>query len=90
MTETRNDTCLAVKALSTADFVGTEDLDGDRAIQARVPRAVDLAHATRTEGGNDFERAQTRTGAEHDREVGYTRVGSTDGAVRCVRFRRTC
>ena len=76
MTETRNDACLAVKALTTANFVRTEDLDGDGATKARVPRAVDLAHTTRTEGGHYLERAQTRTSAEeHGRELGYTRVG---------------
>ena len=31
-----------------------QNFDGDGALEARVPRPVDLAHATRTEWGLDF------------------------------------
>jgi hypothetical protein len=31
-----------------------QDLDGDRALESRVPRLVDLAHAAGAGGGDDF------------------------------------
>ena len=37
-----------------------EHLDGDRAIEPGVARAVDLAHAARAERGDDFVRTETR------------------------------
>jgi hypothetical protein len=55
MTETRNGTRLAQEALATANLVGTEDFDSDRSTQARIPRAINLTHATRTQGGYDLE-----------------------------------
>jgi hypothetical protein len=39
-----------------------DDLDGDRAIEPRVPRFVDLAHAARAERGEDLVDAESRTG----------------------------
>ena len=41
-----------------------EDLEGDDAIQPRVAGFVDLAHATGTERGEDFVRAETTAGSE--------------------------
>src|SRR5262245_50515948 len=38
-----------------------EDLDRDGAVQARVPRLVDFAHAAGAERGEDFVRAEART-----------------------------
>ncbi len=55
MTEARNHACLAVKTLTTTQLVWTEDFDGDCPAESRVPRAVDLAHATRAESGHDLE-----------------------------------
>ena len=48
------------------DMLG-EDLDGDRAIEARVMRFVDLAHPAGANGGDDLVGAEARTGADgHD------------------------
>ena len=41
-----------------------QDLDGDVAIQLRVARAIDLAHAPGPEGGNDGVGAERVTGGE--------------------------
>ena len=43
---------------------GRQDLDCDIAIEARVPRPVDLAHAAGADGGEDFVRAETSAGSE--------------------------
>ena len=54
MVQGRHGACLAVEPLAKLR-VGRQavrqDLDGDRAVQPRVPRAVDLSHAARAEGG---------------------------------------
>ena len=41
-----------------------QNLDRDLAFQLRVGRPIDLAHATRADGGNDFVRAKTGAGSE--------------------------
>ena len=48
-----------------------QDLDGDVAIEPRVARLVDLAHATRAERRQDFVGAETGSGCE--RHVGRGR-----------------
>jgi hypothetical protein len=54
---------LALEALAPIGIgcqIGRQDLDGDVAVQPRVARAIDLAHAAGTERGEDFVRAETR------------------------------
>jgi len=46
-----------------ADF-GRQDLDGDRAVEARIAGFVDLAHPTRADGGEDLIRAEANTNRE--------------------------
>ena len=41
-----------------------QDLDRDIAPKFRVTRAIDLAHAARTDLGDNFIRAKTRPGSE--------------------------
>ena len=41
-----------------------QDLDRDRAIEPRVARPVDLAHAAGAEGRDDLVRAEARAGGE--------------------------
>ena len=41
-----------------------QNLDRDLALQLRVARAIDLAHATGAERGQDFVRAEARAGCE--------------------------
>ena len=55
MAESGNAACFLEEALATGTFVGPEYLDGDSPIEACVPRAVDLAHATGAEYGDDLE-----------------------------------
>ena len=43
---------------------GGQDLDGDHAVEAGVARSINLAHATRTEGGEDFVRTEASAGRE--------------------------
>ena len=43
---------------------GRKHLDRDLALQLRVARAIDLAHATGAEWGQDFVRAEARAGCE--------------------------
>ena len=58
-----------------------QHLDRDGAIEPRVARFVDLAHAARAEGGEDFIRTESGAGAEGQTlTVDYTgRDGSADG-----------
>jgi hypothetical protein len=44
--------------------LGRRDLDGDVAIESRVARAIDLAHAAFTDGGKDLVRTEAGTGAQ--------------------------
>ena len=43
-----------------------QHFDRDIAIQLRIARAIHLAHAARTEGGEDFVRTETRAGGQRD------------------------
>ena len=43
-----------------------QDLEGDLAMEARVPRAVYLAHAAHAEEGDDLVGAETATGGERN------------------------
>ena len=38
--------------------MGRENLDGDGAVETRVAGAIDLTHAARSEGREDFEGAE--------------------------------
>ena len=42
-----------------------QDLDGDVAAEPRVARAIDLAHAARTDGVDDFVGAKARSWRQH-------------------------
>jgi hypothetical protein len=44
---------------------GGQDLERHLALQARVARAIDLPHASGTEGGHDFIGADVRARGEH-------------------------
>ena len=46
-----------------------QDLDRDVAIQLRVARAIDLAHAAGPKGGEDLVRAEANAGQEGQRLV---------------------
>ena len=41
-----------------------QDFQRDVAFELRVARAIDLAHASGADGGDDFIRAETRAGSE--------------------------
>ena len=59
-----------------------QDLDGDVAIEPRVPRLIDLAHAAGAEGGDDLVRAEASAGNEGQTlAVDYT-VGAPPDGVR--------
>ena len=61
MIELRDRAGLTVEALAELRIGGEhlrENLDSNRAIQARVACLVDLAHTAGTEGGEDFVRAE--------------------------------
>jgi hypothetical protein len=61
MRQRRDCPCLALEPLPSggiAGQVGREDLEGDGAVQARVSRAVDLAHPTCTGGADDLVGAE--------------------------------
>ena len=47
--------------------VGGKDLDGDGPVEARVPRAIDLAHAAGAERSGDLVRAEPRARIEGHR-----------------------
>ncbi len=53
--------------LSVGGVCFRKDLDGDAAIQPRVARAIDLAHAPRAEERIDVVRAESRSWAERQR-----------------------
>lgn len=57
MTEAGNRLGLAVETrfgLRVADAAGGQDLDGDVPIEARVLRAIDLAHTAHADRGDNF------------------------------------
>ena len=51
---------IAASASGSADDGGGQDLDGDRAVQTRIARAVDLAHPPGTERPEDLVRPDAR------------------------------
>ena len=69
MVERRDRLGLALEALERLrrGRVGWKDLDGDQPIEARVARAVDLAHATRTQRSEDLVGAEPSAGVERHR-----------------------
>ena len=67
MIELRDRAGFAVEPLAELRIGGErlrEDLDGDRAIEPRVARLVDLAHPAGAEGGENFVRAEARARLE--------------------------
>ena len=46
-----------------------DDLDGDVAPQPRIAGAIDLAHATGADGGNDFVWAESSAWSERGQRV---------------------
>ena len=65
MIEARDRSRFALEPLRNADskHVRRENLDRDRAIEPRVARLVDLAHAARAERREDFVGAEAVPGA---------------------------
>ena len=64
MGESRDGPCLAVEALAELRVGGEaigKDLDGDRAVQPRVTRAVDLPHSSSSDGREDLIRPEARS-----------------------------
>ena len=49
----------ATEAIGVGGERRGQDLDGDVAAEARVPRAIDLAHAAGTNCADDLVRAET-------------------------------
>ena len=65
MVERRRDARLALEprqAIRIAGDAGRQDLDRDVASEARVARAIDLAHAAGPDGRHDLIRTKARTG----------------------------
>ena len=71
MIELRNHARLAVEALAKLSIcgeLGRERLDRDDAVESRVAGFVDLAHAARARGCDDFIRPEASTRVErHER-----------------------
>ena len=70
MIQAREKACLALESLPsllTLQEIFPDDLHGDVAIQARVPRAVDLPHPARAERREDLVGTETGAGVEHVR-----------------------
>ena len=67
---------LALEALEPVGLLGRrggKNLEGDGAVEPRVPRAVDLAHASRAQGREDLVRAEARPGRKwHGTLADYT------------------
>jgi hypothetical protein len=61
MVQRRNRASLALETLTV---LGPGNLDGNDAIKARVTSLLDFAHAARTDGCENFVRAEVRTGFE--------------------------
>ncbi len=67
MAQRRHDARFAVEPLAELRILGQQrwkNLDGDDPIEPRIPRAIDLSHATGADLGDDFVRAEALTGAE--------------------------
>ncbi len=62
----------AVRAVAVGGDVRRQDLDRDRAIEAGVARAVDLAHAARADGRRRFVGTEAGSGGEGHRERNYS------------------
>jgi hypothetical protein len=57
----------AALEFGAARQMSRKDFDGDAAIEASVARAIDFAHAARTDGSDDFVRAESASGRQvHD------------------------
>ena len=70
MRELRDRARLAVEALAELRIGGErlgQNLDRDGPVEARVARAIDLAHAARAEGGQDLVGAEAGAGGEGQR-----------------------
>src|SRR5207249_2942831 len=68
--ERRNRLGFALEALAeprVVDALFRKDLDGNRAVQSRVARAIDLAHPAGSERRDDFIRAETNARFEAHR-----------------------
>ena len=59
----------SAQRLGIIDQRPREDFDRHVAGEARVLRAIDLAHPAGADGGNDFVGAERRTGGEHARTL---------------------
>src|SRR5262249_59284896 len=63
----------ALPDLLAAGEMRGKDLDGDRAVQPRVLRLVDLAHPSRPDGREDLVRTQTSPLGKRHLSVGFYR-----------------
>ncbi len=59
-------------AVGVLGEVRGQDLDGDGAVQARVARAVDLAHPARAKGREDLVGTEARSGRERHSAASLT------------------
>jgi len=67
MIELRDRACFAIEPFAELRIGGErlrENLDGNRTIEARVARLVDLPHAAGPEGGEDLVRAEADAGLQ--------------------------
>src|SRR5712692_2245341 len=55
----------ALQAIRVAGKYRRQNLDGDRAIEPRVARAIHFSHAARTQGRLDFVRPEFRARVQH-------------------------
>ena len=65
--ERRQHFCLALETrepIGVGRDIGGQDLDGDVPLQLRVAGAIDLAHSTHAELGDDFIRGEASAGGE--------------------------
>jgi hypothetical protein len=77
MVQVGNDSGLALKALAPFGVGGEfrrRHLDGHGPVQARVPGAVDLPHASRTEGSEDFVGSEFSTRGQHGDPLSPLRI----------------
>jgi hypothetical protein len=73
--------CLALEALPHLRIVGEvrrEDLDGDSTVEARIVRAIHLAHPTRANRCGDFIGAEARSRSERHHFAGTSRFSSSN------------
>src|SRR5262249_30014768 len=77
MVQVRDDAGLALKALAPLGVGGEfrrQHLNGHRPVQTRVPGAVDLPHASRTEGCEDFIGSELSTRGQHGDPLSPLRI----------------